>query len=166
MEEKPKKLQFLYDMQAEAGMGKFEFARLMETTPQNMFTYEKRDDMKLSYAQEIADKMGYRLSYQIVAKDAEAKVQSNKMIGLIDSMLGSQAMTRLGFLLIALKAHGIDRHDLATKLGLNYTAVNRWFKVDDIAISYLYEIAELYDLELVCTYKKKRRSRKAKPVEE
>ena len=29
--------------------------------------------------------------------------------------------------------YGIQRKDIAEKLGLNYTGVNRWFKVDDIS---------------------------------
>ena len=44
--------------------------------------------------------------------------------------------------------YGIERKDLASKLGIGYTGVNRWFKVDDIAISYIYRIAELYGLEV------------------
>lgn len=37
---------------------------------------------------------------------------------------------------------------MASKLGIGYTGVNRCFKVDDIAISYIYKIAELYGLEV------------------
>ena len=37
---------------------------------------------------------------------------------------------------------------VSSKLGIGYTGVNRWFKVDDIAISYIYRIAELYGLEV------------------
>ena len=44
--------------------------------------------------------------------------------------------------------YGIERKKLAERLELNYTGVNRWFKVDDIAISYLYKIAELYGLKV------------------
>lgn len=29
----------------------------------------------------------------------------------------------------------------------NYTGVNRWFKVEDIALTYIYEIAKLYGLK-------------------
>ena len=47
----------------------------------------------------------------------------------------------------AMGQYGIQRKDLAEKLGLNYTGVNRWFKVDDISISYIYSIAELYGLD-------------------
>ena len=44
--------------------------------------------------------------------------------------------------------YGIQRKDLAEKLGLNYTGVNSWFKVDDISISYIYRIAGLYGLDV------------------
>jgi hypothetical protein len=37
---------------------------------------------------------------------------------------------------------------MASKLGIGCTGVNRWFKVDDISISYIYRIAELYGLEV------------------
>ena len=37
---------------------------------------------------------------------------------------------------------------MASKLGIGYTGVNRWFKVDDIAISYIYRISELNGLEV------------------
>ena len=37
---------------------------------------------------------------------------------------------------------------MVSKLGIGYTGVNSWFKVDDIAISYIYKIAELYGLEV------------------
>ena len=56
---------------------------------------------------------------------------------------------------IALKKYGISRKDLAEKLGLNYTGVNRWFHVDDIAISYIFDIAEIYDLKVKTTIKPK-----------
>ena len=49
----------------------------------------------------------------------------------------------------------IEWKDLAEKLGLNYTGVNRWFKVDDISISYIFKIAELYDLKVKTTIKPK-----------
>lgn len=61
---------------------------------------------------------------------------------------------RLAFLQIAMKLNGIERKELAQRLELFYTGVNRWFKVDDIAISYLFKIAELYGLKLGVSVKK------------
>ncbi len=66
-----------------------------------------------------------------------------------------QGTDRLAFLRIALKKYGISRKDLAEKLGLNYTGVNRWFHVDDIAISYIFDIAELYGLKVKTIIKPK-----------
>lgn len=43
--------------------------------------------------------------------------------------------------------YGISRKDVAEKLGLNYTGVNRWFRVDDIAI-YIFKIAGCYCLKV------------------
>ena len=57
-------------------------------------------------------------------------------------------LSRLSFLRVALQQYGISRKELAEKLELHYMGVNRWFKVDDIAVSYLYEIAQLYGLQV------------------
>ncbi len=43
---------------------------------------------------------------------------------------------RLAFLRVAMGQYGIQRKTLAEQLGIGYTGLNRWFKVDDIAISY------------------------------
>lgn len=144
MAESEKKLQFLLDMMEAKGMGKYELARLMGVSPQNIFTYFKRDDMKLSHAQEVAGKLGYDLS--IVLEKEEAPL-SNVIVN-VEALVGQEGLLRLAFLRIAMSRYGIERKDLAEKLGLNYTGVNRWFKVDDIAISYIYKIAELYGLKV------------------
>lgn len=57
-----------------------------------------------------------------------------------------EGVQRLSFLLLAMSRYWIERKALAEALGLNYTAVNRWFHVDDIAVSYIYKIADLYGL--------------------
>lgn len=46
---------------------------------------------------------------------------------------------------------------MADDPGLNLTGVNRWFRVDDIAISYILEIAELYGLKIRITATPKKR---------
>ena len=95
---KNKNLHFLESLLASIDMSKPELAHLMRMSPQNIFAYFKRDDMRLSF---------------------------------------------------------VSRKDVAEKLGLNYTGVNRWFKVDDISISYIFKIAELYDLKVRTTIKPK-----------
>jgi transcriptional regulator with XRE-family HTH domain len=144
MAESEKKLQFLLEMMEAKGVGKHELARLMGVSPQNIFTYFKRDDMKLSYAQDVAGKLGYDLSIVLEKDDAPL---SNVIVN-VEALIGQEGILRLAFLRIAMSRYGIERKDLAEKLGLNYTGVNRWFKVDDIAISYIYKIAELYGLKV------------------
>ena len=141
MAESEKRLQFLLSLMELRGVSKHELARMMGVSPQNIFTYFKRDDMKLSYAQEMASRLGYDLSYRLEKEGTE----SRDVVLDIEGLVGKDGLQRLAFLRVAMSQYGIERKKLAEQLELNYTGVNRWFKVDDIAISYLYKIAELYD---------------------
>ena len=144
MAESEKRLQFLLSLMELRGVSKHEVARMMGVSPQNIFTYFKRDDMKLSYAQEMASRLGYDLSYRLEKEGTE----SRDVVLDIEGLVGKDGLQRLAFLRVAMSQYGIERKKLAEQLGLNYTGVNRWFKVDDIAISYLYKIAELYGLKV------------------
>ena len=144
MAESEKRLQFLLSLMELRGVSKHELARMMGVSPQNIFTYFKRDDMKLSYAQEMASRLGYDLSYRLEKEGTE----SRDVVLDIEGLVGKDGLQRLAFLRVAMSQYGIERKKLAEQLGLNYTGVNRWFKVDDIAISYLYKIAELYGLKV------------------
>jgi len=143
MAESEQRLQFLLSLMEVRGVSKHGLARIMGVSPQNIFTYFKRDDMKLSVAQEMASRLGYDLSYRLEKEDGVRDVVTD-----IEGLVGKDGIQRLAFLRVAMKQYGIERKKLAEQLGLNYTGVNRWFKVDDIAISYLYKIAELYGLKL------------------
>ena len=140
-------LQFLESLMASIGVSKPELARLMGMSPQNIFAYFQRDDMRLSLAQRVVDRLGYELSFSL-----ERETQSSLCEVEIELPQGTD---RLAFLRIALKKYGISRKDLAEKLGLNYTGVNRWFHVDDMAISYIFDIAELYGLKVKTIIKPK-----------
>jgi len=144
MAESEKKLQFLLSLLEYKGVAKRELARMLGMTPQSIFTYFKRDDMKLSFAQTVASKLGYELVFRL--EKADAQLQSGALE--IEAPAGDGGLSRLSFLRVALQQYGISRKELAEKLELHYMGVNRWFKVDDIAISYLYEIAQLYGLQV------------------
>lgn len=147
MPENEKRLQFLLDMLKETGVSKRELARRMEMSYQNMFVYFQRDDMKMSQAEAMASKLGYELSFSLNGN--KRKQKTDKLVMELEGIVGDDAkLQRLAFLQIAMKLNGIERKTLAQQLDLNYTGVNRWFKVDDISISYLYQIAELYNLTL------------------
>ena len=144
MAESEKRLQFLLSLMESKGVGKHELARMLGVSPQNVFTYFKRDDMKLSYAQKIAKLLGYDLSFRLESESAPLR----DVIVEIEGLVGKDGLQRLAFLRIAMSQYGIERKDVAEKLELNYTGVNRWFKVDDMAISYIYKIAEIYGLKV------------------
>ena len=144
MAESEKRLQFLLSLMEIRRVSKHELARIMGVSPQNIFVYFKRDDMKLSVAPEMASRLVYDLSYRLVKEDGPAR----DVVLDIEGLVGKDGLQRLAFLRVAMSQYGIERKALAEKLDLNYTGVNRWFKVDDIALSYLYKIAELYGLKV------------------
>jgi len=144
MAESEKRLQFLLSLMEIRRVSKHELASIMGVSPQNIFVYFKRDDMKLSVAQEMASRLGYDLSYRLVKEDGPAR----DVVLDIEGLVGKDGLQRLAFLRVAMGQYGIERKALAEQLDLNYTGVNRWFKVDDIALSYLYKIAELYGLKV------------------
>ena len=120
-----KRLQFLESLMAAIGVSKPELAHLMRMTPQNIFAYFKRDDMRLSCAMQIVDRLGYELSFSLDRENPSSPLCV------------------------------VARKDIADRLGLNYTGVNRWFFIDDMAISYIFKIAELYGLKVKTTIKPK-----------
>lgn len=159
MPENEKRLQFLLDMLTETGVSKRELARRMGMSYQNMFVYFQRDDMKMSQAEAMASKLGYELIFTLNGK--KRKQRADKLVMELEGIVGDDAkLQRLAFLQIAMKLNGIERKVLAQQLGLNYTGVNRWFKVDDISISYLFRIAELYNLKVDVNFQRLKSSNK------
>ncbi len=136
-------MSFLESLLVATGTSKTSLADLMGVSKQNIFTYFRRDDMKLSYAQEISARLGYDLSFRF--EKTEEGTGVNTFIE-IESPTKENGLMRLAFLRIAMGQYGIDRNKLAEQLGISNTGVLRWFKVDDIAISYLFKIADLYGL--------------------
>lgn len=141
MSEERKRLAFLNGLLANCKVTKYALAEMMGVSKQNIFTYFKRDDMKLSYAMEIADRLGYTLSFTL--DSGELDKASNVMIEL-GKLVGANGLNRLAFLNLALGMNGVSKSEVAEKLGLQYTGVQRWFKVDDIAISYIFAIADAF----------------------
>ena len=142
MESSDNKLQFLRSFMETNGISKIDLARVMGVSAQNIFVYFKRDDMKLSYAQEIFDKFGYNLTFSL-----EKEQQSTQDVIIdIQPLVSSGGLKRVAFAL-----YDIKRTTVAEDLGLNITGVNRWFRVDDMSISYIFKIAELYGLKVRIT---------------
>ena len=144
-----KNLKFLVALLASTGMTKVDLAKMMGKSPQNIFTYFQRDDMKLSFAQEIADKMGYALSFRLESENQPTGNVSIEVEDLVKATPGAQlSVKRMSFLRLAMSIYNMDRKSIAEKLDLAPAAVTRWFAVDDIYISYIFKIAELYGLKV------------------
>ena len=143
-----KKLQFLTSLLAVKKVTMADLARQMGVSPQNVQNYFRRDDMKLSYALKFAEALGFDLKFSLEREGGAPEKVRLDVQSILSSMDGTVGLSRLSFLTIAMKLYGIQRKDLAEKLGVAYVGVNKWFKVDDIAISYLFDIAEIYGLKV------------------
>ena len=95
-------LSFLESLLASIGVSKPELARLMKMSPQNIFAYFRRDDMRLSFAQEIVDRLGYVLSFSL-----EREAPSSMHVVEIELSQGTDTIDRLAFLRIAMQKYGI-----------------------------------------------------------
>ena len=115
MAESEKRLQFLLSLMEIRRVSKHELARIMGVSPQNIFVYFKRDDMKLSVAQEMASRLGYDLSYRLVKEDGPAR----DVVLDIEGLVGKDGLQRLAFLRVAMGQYGIERKALAEQLDLN-----------------------------------------------
>ena len=110
MAENVKRLQFLLTIMEAKGMGKHDLAALMGKTPQNIFTYFKRDDMKLSVAQDIFAKLGYELSFRLTRTGTTQDVVMD-----VENLIVDGRLSRLAFLRIGLAQYGISRQPVRNR---------------------------------------------------
>lgn len=139
-------LWFLRDF-INAGIPQYKLAEAFDTTPQNLSVSLGKDDMKLSKIEERLAKIGYSISFTLRRTDTTGR--SKDACKLLDFYYGNKRNFRLENLKLFQIAYGISNEELAQAVNLHYTAVYRWFRVDDLSVSYLYEIAKYYNAELV-----------------
>ncbi len=156
MAEDVKRLGFLMELIESEKISRPELCRRLGITRQNLYAFFRRDDMKLSCLEEILAAMGYEVKVTL----RQRKAHASALIKAMEELIGPEKLKRLSFLEIAMKLYGISKKDLSEKLEITTVGINRWFVADDIAISYLYDIAGLYDLELNFKTKKKAKNRK------
>ncbi len=139
-----KRLGFLLEILDLKGIAKTELAARLKVSQQSVFKFFKNDNMKLSYAIHVMDVLGYNLVVYL-EKDGD---DMRSIIENVTKILKPDERKLLTFLLIAFKKYNIDATSLAPKIGFYKTGVMRWFRVDDILLSRLYQVAEAYDLKL------------------
>jgi hypothetical protein len=97
-----------------------------------VYYWLKKDDAHLSSVENLINACGYRLTFDFVPLETEETPAD------ISIELASER--RLSF--IARNINGIDKEELARKLGVGGTTVYYWLSHDDIFISYIYRIAD------------------------
>lgn len=159
---------FLLDILIATGHTPHSFGLLTDNPRSTSTALRKQlnnDDMKLSRAAEIVSILGYQLSTDIKEKNLPSPetlgyrlilpktLQKNLEKGFLDK---KHMNRKLSFLFEFISRNSIAKRELARELGLSPGAVETWFKNDDIAISHLFRIADMYDAEIVFTLKPKK----------
>ena len=119
-----------------------------------------KDDMKVSRAMQIVSTLGYKLTIDIKEKDPSylenpgyklilpEDLQRNLERGFLQEKYRNKCLT---FLREFLSRNNISQRELARRLELSPGAVETWFRNDDLAISHLFRIKDVFDIEIVFT---------------
>ncbi len=142
-EEKPKRLGFFRDFAAELNISLSHIAEKSDKKRQLMTYYMKKDDMMLDTAQEMFENIGYKLEFSF-KKQVDTKYKLN--IEISEQELNNQ--NRLAFIKKAFMKYRITSKDTAKKLKICPETIKYWFINDNVSIKYLYDIAEVWDLDL------------------
>jgi len=113
---------------------------------QTIYHWFGKDDAMLSSIENLINACGYKLVFSLEKKSHEV---GDAILTINQKEVpATENDKRLDFLAKALDRYGIQRREAAEKLGLGYTALYYWFRNDDVFVSYIYKIAELYDLKV------------------
>jgi len=134
-------LRFLVRFFEETNMSISQAADVLGSTRQSVYFWLVKDDARFSVVNDLIEKCGYSLSFELIKKRVEDSLISIEVPHKKDEK-------RLSFFSDALKKYGITKEDLSSKLDIGLTAVYYWFRVDDCFISYIFKTAQLYDLNV------------------
>ena len=141
-----KYLKFVYAFMKQIGITEKDAAEKTGIVRQTIYHWFGKDDAMLSSIEKLINACGYKLTFSLEKKSHElgdAIVTINQK-----EEPAADNSKRLDFLAKALDRYGIQRKEAAEKLGLGYTALYYWFRNDDVFISYIYKIADLYGLKV------------------
>ena len=132
-----KNLEFLREFMAVQGISVSMAAELMGYTRHAILKWFRTDDAMLSVVQFLFERCGYRL---VLTMDRPQEGRSVKVSLPNDGP--SMPTRRLAFLDRALKSAGLSHAATSKMLGMSQSSVGYWLRVDDCAVSRLFEIAE------------------------
>lgn len=115
-----------------------------------------RDDVRLSYCYSYIESRGYELNITL-KKDQDQVKQGNLSIQIEQKAPDPDSVDcrRLEFLQIAMAKNGITKKDIADRIDIKYNTVRHWFIVDDMYLSYVFTIANLYGFDVNISIKPK-----------
>jgi hypothetical protein len=140
-------LAFVRDFLNRQGIGVPRAAEMLGLSRQAVNHWFAKDDARLSSIQSLFTACGYNL----VLSFERPAVQSGPAIICQEEPLAPSEVRshgRLAFLDNAIRCYGINNSALCRSLGINKTAIQYWFKKDDLFVSHLFDIAEAAGLVL------------------
>ena len=148
-------LKFLKEFMATCGDSAAEIARMVGLTRAGVSHWFIHDDCKLSYCENYINSKGYDLAIEL--KGATVSPDGMVSINIVKEPLAPEdaGCRRVRFLQTALAKQGISKVRVAKDLGMKANSVRHWFAVDDIYVSYIFKIAELYGLKVCIDIKPK-----------
>ena len=150
------RLQFLAEFMRTLGDSGAEVARILGITRGAVAQWFRSDDVKLSYCSTYMASKGYDLILTLTEK--VVKTDSDSVSIVIERKMPeveSGDCVRLAFLQVAMAKHGITKLDIAKALDVKYNTVRHWFVEDNIYVSHIFNIADLYGLQVCISIKPK-----------
>lgn len=153
-------LKFLSDFFVEARLTPESYSRYTanpHSTATSLRLQLHKDDMKLSKASEIFANLGYELDVHFEEKKQDKlRMKRFENDGYIVTLPVINVQykckyQRLGFLEAFMHAKHLPFREFAKSIGLSAGAVAAWFHADDVRISHLMRIKEVYDLKIIFT---------------
>ena len=142
------KLKFLTEFMTLCGECSADIARATGLTRGGVSHWFSSDDCKLSYCEQYINLKGYELVFELKKQNSSQNSNVSIIIERKAPEPDESSCRRLLFLLAAMAKHGISKVQMAKDLDLKYNTVRHWFIVDDIYISHIFRIAEIYDLKI------------------
>ena len=150
-----RRLEFFTDFLAAMHETAADVARALEVTRAAVGHWIKADDCRLSYCEDYINRKGYELSFELIKKSTKKSEKVMINIETREATPEDSVCRRLLFLHSALSKMGVSRVQLAKDLGLTYNTVRHWFVEDNIYVSHIFNIADLYGLQVCISIKPK-----------
>jgi len=142
------KLKFLTEFMIMCGECAADVARATGLTRGGVSHWFTTDDCKLSYCEQYINLKGYDLVIELKKQSPAPKSNVSISIERKTPDVDDTSCRRLLFLLEAMAKEGVTKVQLAKDMELKYNTVRHWFIVDDIYISHIFRIANLYGLDI------------------